>query len=821
MWGLDAEIDETGQTFVDLSRRRGEAHLGFIGGGAFDDADSQAGLELAEGLDIARIQWIEINGAGEYDILFVHLAGGKERIHARGGGAGVGPCASFGLLGFHFSTAEAFPPKVFGFSVGLQFAQIRSAAVDAGEAVSNQFGSKIEVANHDHGIVAVHLGTAQGIGEAGVNGEAVLEEVGGEAGGFLSGFDHVGGVGDAEIFGLLFQSLREGRFGLGGIGKIETEEVGFGFNIACLDMEAVAVVGLAGNHLAIGVFAPFFGGETLAGVGEWNQKGGKAQDLRNGRVHFHGRSVGEWRGGGEEKKESLTSRRRPLSMRGMNQAWKWWMLLGVVAVPWIAGLSHPFLYDDVGMIAENRFLEDPANVWQVLTGQTLANPSVVNGRRPAVLATYFLDRAWHGLKPAGFRATSLVLHLGCVALLMLLLWRLTQQRFLAAAAGVLFGLHPVLSEAVHAPGFRADVLCFFFILASLHLFMDTGTHAAAKRAGGILCLGLALLSKETAVVFPFVLGVLMVLFPGVFPAERRARFSMWMGCLGVAAGFFVLWALLPTDLQAAGGSWNGESLQFPETVFSIPALWTRTLRLLLVPWPLNVTPAFKPVNSPFSVSVVLGLGWMVFCGWGAWVARRSLPVLTLGLAWMGIFFVPVSNLWPLLHPVADRYFYPIVPGFAVLAAWVLSQQSRTGRGLGLAALAALYALLLGLRLGQWESAEKLWATAYFQNTKSATAATWLGLLREEAGDGEGACTFYKAAVEANPQAVSAWVNWGILEGKAGRWAESERLLRRAVEVQPEGKAGWENLAACLRGQGRAAEAAEAVARVRALQGEAP
>ncbi len=499
-------------------------------------------------------------------------------------------------------------------------------------------------------------------------------------------------------------------------------------------------------------------------------------------------------------------------MRGMKNAWKWIMLLAVVAAPWLVGLSYPFLYDDVGMIAENTFLENPANVGQVLTGQTLAKPNVINGRRPAVLATYFLDRAWYGLRPAGFRATNLVLHVGCVALLMGLLWRLTHQKFLVAAAGILFGLHPVVSEAVHAPGFRADVLCFLFGLASLHLCIGTKAHGAGKRAGGVLFLALALLSKETAVVVPVLLGALMFLFPGAFPEERRARFLMLAIFSGVAVGFFGLWALLPTDLQAAGGAWNGESLRFPETVFSIPSLWTRTVRLLLVPWPLNVTPAFEPVTSLLSISVLLGLVWMGICGWGAWVAHRSSPVVSLGLAWMAIFFVPVSNLWPLLHPVADRYLYPIVPGFALVAAWVLSHQTRAGRGFGLAALAALYALLLGMRLGQWESAEKLWTAAYFQNSNSATASTWLGLLREEAGDSEGARAFYEAAVAANPQAASAWVNWGVLEGKAGRLEESERLLRRAVEVQPEGKAGWQNLAVCLQGQGRRAEAAEAEAR---------
>ncbi len=108
-------------------------------------------------------------------------------------------------------------------------------------------------------------------------------------------------------------------------------------------------------------------------------------------------------------------------MLGMNRAWKWILLLAVIASPWLIGLSYPFLYDDIGMLSENAFLDNPANLGKVLSGQTLADPQVVNGRRPAVLATYFLDRALYGLQPAGWRITNLLLHLGCVALLMGLL----------------------------------------------------------------------------------------------------------------------------------------------------------------------------------------------------------------------------------------------------------------------------------------------------------------------------------------------------------------------------------------------------------------
>ena len=505
-------------------------------------------------------------------------------------------------------------------------------------------------------------------------------------------------------------------------------------------------------------------------------------------------------------------------MRPMKRgAWKWILALAVAAAPWLLGLSFPFMYDDVGMIAENAFLKNPANLGRVLAGQTLADAGVVNGRRPVVLATYFLDRALYGLHPAGYRATSLAFHAGCVALLMALLWRLTRQEYLALAAGLLFGLHPMVSEAVHAPGFRADVVCLFFGLAFLHGFLAPGPRAALWRIGGLACLALALLAKETALAAPLLLAGVWGLYPETAPPAARAKWK-WLGAAGgLAAGFFGLWTFLPADLQAAGGAWNGESLRFPGALLSVPALWTRALRLLLVPWPLNVTPAFAPVESAAALGFWLGLGWLALCGWGAWRARRAAPAVALGLAWMLVFFLPTSNLWPLLHPVADRYLYPMAPGFAVVAAWILAHQSRAGRRLGLAMFAAVYAVLLVVRLGQWESAETLWTAAYFQNPKSATAATWLGLLREEAGDPDGARRFYAAAVAANPQAASAWVNWGALEGKAGNLAESERLLRRAVELRPDGPAGWHNLATCLERQGKREEAAMAAARAAALR----
>jgi tetratricopeptide (TPR) repeat protein len=480
-----------------------------------------------------------------------------------------------------------------------------------------------------------------------------------------------------------------------------------------------------------------------------------------------------------------------------------WLFLGVVLlVPWLYGLGFPFQYDDVGMIAENGWLADPGNAAAVLSGRTLADPHVLNGRRPAVLASYFLDRAFHGLRPAGWRATNLLVHLANAGLLSALAYRLSRRRTLAALAALLFALHPVLTEPVHAPGFRADILCLFFSLLALHAWLSAtaGTPrrripAAAWGSALFLFLAAALLSKETAVAWPLAAALLLVLYPARFP-RRRAAWGLLGGAIGLAAGFFVLWSVLPAELQAAGGSWNGESLRPPENLWSFPALWTRTLRLVLVPWPLNVTPRFDPVASPADGRFWMGLFWMAVCATAAWKARRRLPTVALGLGWMAVWFLPVSNLWPLYHPVADRYLYPVVPGFALLAAWLLEQQPPVSRRVGAAFIALLYAGLLVVRVHQWRTPESLWTAAFFQNRKSATAATWLGLLSEERGDSDAAADFYRAATEANPRAVHAWIDWGVLEGRCGNYADSERLLLTALELSPSNATATANLALC-------------------------
>src|SRR6267378_5010282 len=80
-------------------------------------------------------------------------------------------------------------------------------------------------------------------------------------------------------------------------------------------------------------------------------------------------------------------------------------------------LRGGFVWDDRPLIVDNRLIKDPASIGTILTsGFWQAGDRHDRFRsffRPIVSASYALDYAFWGLRPAGFHATNLMLHLLC------------------------------------------------------------------------------------------------------------------------------------------------------------------------------------------------------------------------------------------------------------------------------------------------------------------------------------------------------------------------------------------------------------------------
>ena len=120
--------------------------------------------------------------------------------------------------------------------------------------------------------------------------------------------------------------------------------------------------------------------------------------------------------------------------------------------------------------------------------------------RPLRNLTYSQDYSLWKLNALGFHLTNLLLHALNAILLFVLVRKLAERTTPAAAAGLLYAVHPVLTEAVAWIKGRDDLLAVTFFLAALIAFVrpNTGRSTPARAWFFLLFLPLALLSKESA-----------------------------------------------------------------------------------------------------------------------------------------------------------------------------------------------------------------------------------------------------------------------------------------------------------------------------------
>ncbi|HMO51841.1 MAG TPA: tetratricopeptide repeat protein [Kiritimatiellia bacterium] len=484
--------------------------------------------------------------------------------------------------------------------------------------------------------------------------------------------------------------------------------------------------------------------------------------------------------------------------------WGWGVALAVLAVlPYGRGLNHALVYDDHGVLVENEFIARPSNAWRVATFRTWMDPSVVDGQRPLVVASYFADRWAWGLWPPGYRLTNLLLHGANTLLVFAILYGLPGMRFRgkpwpAVLVTLGFGWHPLAVEAVQSPAFREDTLATLgglVLLATLLRPAVTGRNAAL----GIVAYAFALLAKESAVAFPCILVAGWWCFPECRPAAPFRRRLVVALALITAVYLGALFAR--GDVQAVGAAWNGHALRGMERIWTPPWLLYHVQQTMLVPLSLSVDYRFNPVTGPGDPRFVAGLFIIGIMATAFALTRARYPALAWGLAWTIIAYAPVSNLVPLLNPVADRYAYSLLPGFLLVVAGVLGFLRLRGVLAGLLLVGAYLGLTVN-RLEDWRDDRALWEAALRVEPDSARAHTWLGLLEKAEGNREAARTFFQRAETLNPHDVSAAVNLAVLAGEDGDLVEAERILRAVLDRRPDHAIARKNLELCLELQTR-------------------
>jgi len=462
--------------------------------------------------------------------------------------------------------------------------------------------------------------------------------------------------------------------------------------------------------------------------------------------------------------------------------------------------------------------------------------------QPLTWLSSALDHAISGTDPSSYHRNNLILHALNALLVYFIALRLftaarrerpeatgLRTRLAAAAAALLFAIHPLRVESVAWATERRDVLSTFFLLLAVLTYLRAVRPRSPELASGrwylasCAALLLSLLSKAWGMSF-----VLIALLLDIYPLRRLPdRVGDW----GSAAARPVWWQKAPYLILGIGaalvaGLSQHSSLQTMKSLSEwglieriVQAFYGLAFYAWKTLWPTGLVALYElpadldPLATRYLLSYLAVLGGVVLLLF----LRRRIPGLVVAAAAYAILLAPVlgfAQSGPQF--VADKYSYVSCVGFAILGGagldWLYRRGTavRTIAGVGSLTILVILFALTQRQTEVWQSSHTLWEHALAAGRPTSGAHLNYGMLQYNEGRKEEALHHCREAVEIRPDNGDAWFLLGNLLRRRQEYAAAEEAYCQAVATMPIKHRTYMNLGILLHSQGRTQEAIEAM-----------
>jgi Flp pilus assembly protein TadD len=419
----------------------------------------------------------------------------------------------------------------------------------------------------------------------------------------------------------------------------------------------------------------------------------------------------------------------------------------------LLGFNELF-HDDQAIIASNYLLHSGwrglvglfANgYWEAVQGEL----TPVHYYRPFLMATFWLQASMSGDWVPALRFVNVSLHAG-VGILLFYRLRAWFSREAAFAAAAFFVAAPVHAEAVAAVTGRSEILAALLMLSAWQLLEDKRQR---RQAAGLGLFVLALLTKETAFLFPFLLALADWIFEAK-PFWRSDRRNIYAALAAAGALVWVVRSEILAQSVAGGVPYFSSRLTAALTygrfaaVHYVGPIVTGLGHCSDYSRPLIPDAGFKEASAWLTL-----FGWSLLSAYGCWLAWKRRPAgfaITAAI----ILMLPTSHLiWPLDSIGAERFLYLPMASVAAGAGWIYEWAGRRARRA---------VRIIGFAVLLW------FAGCAFRQALIYRSRT----------------AFYTAAVACNPVSSRAWSSLGAAHLFAGRIAEGLDLTAKAMRLDP-------------------------------------
>ncbi len=470
----------------------------------------------------------------------------------------------------------------------------------------------------------------------------------------------------------------------------------------------------------------------------------------------------------------------------------------VAFVHWPALDAQADYFDDGMYLGENRLVQNPSwdNMGTFLT--EILQPSTVDGYyQPLAMISLAIDTALGG-KPdtyLPYHRTSLILHVVNTLLVVVLLYLLFANAWVAAGVGLLFGIHPLMVEPIPWISERKTLLAAFFAFSCLILYvLYTRRRGWGLYGATALTLVLALLSKPTTTPLPVAL-LLLDWWPLRRLSWRALAEKLPLLAIAVASGVITIVSqkraariILPTE--------------YPPFHILLTICHNMVFYLYKLVWPTNLTsnytfPEPLDLTHPMVLAGVIGTGvllliLLISLGWtrapaGGWLVFFVMLFPTLGI--IGFTNIIASH----------KYIYIPVIGLLCVLTWALTnlwralgrRMNATERGAVLLVPLALIGTLCGIasraQLDQWKDTERLYRYM-MQYGADYGLHTGLGYALYQKKDYARALAELRQAIALKPDYYVAYNNLGLVLAAQEKYDEALAAFQESVARDPKARA---------------------------------
>ncbi len=457
----------------------------------------------------------------------------------------------------------------------------------------------------------------------------------------------------------------------------------------------------------------------------------------------------------------------------MNKKTFYFLLLVITAISLnIPSIKSGYIFDDQEIVKKDYSFGH-------FTKQKLSPAS-----RPVRYLSFLFDYKLYKGAPEGYHKTNIFLHL-IVSILLFIFLQTFFNTDISFIITLLFISHPIIADSVIPISHRKEMLYGIFILLSLLLYIQKNIYI---RYLSILIWFIAILSKETAIILPF-LFLIYDLFYRKNEIKKNRYIYIIFSFLFLMA---IIWVFKDNrfDIKSFSEILN-ENRFFKDkpiwSVFiSIPYAIFIYLTHIFIPYNLVILDSIEPLTSIISLHFIEGVFALLILLFGIiYGIKKNYKNLSFGLLWFILFYLPVSGLLPVAYLVADRYMYiPIIGIFIAVFSLLKNYKIKYILSATLIII-GIFSILYIQRERIYSNPVLLWEKVVNKYPSSQIGWNNYGLELMRIKKYTQAEKAFLNSIKSDPEYYKAFNNLGALYNKMGDYKNAKWNFMRAYEIEPQ------------------------------------